>query len=883
MAVILILLGVFAFNELYPFGDKTLAWCDMRQQVVPLILDFKDILAGKGDFFLNMQNASGMNFYGVFLFFISSPLTFLCCLVDKADMMVFMNLLTVIKAGLCALTAGIYFRVCHKKLSPYFSVLLSVMYALGGYLMLFYQNTVWLDVMYFFPLLMISFRSLTKNKNNVGLTLCLVGMLALNYYLSYMVVLFTVLYFGVYIFLKRKKPAVKGIAPRFAIGCFIAAVMSAVVWLPSFTQYLSSARGSDVLYGIAHSSVFSEIYTALPLLFCTMFGFAVLVLFFARRITFDSKFYTALLILMTIPIVFEPINKMWHTGDYMSFPVRYGYITILLLLAVSATKLSLVRKEDFAERSSRAVLVIAYTICVLIGVGSVIYFYVLQGYIDAYPTTLHGNMYSFLLIFSASVLFLSAFVFILYAGVAKKLSYKPFCAALAIMTVITCVFNSNVYIVSAAFTPTTYDQAIALEDKIPQDDDFYRIKNAQSMRKYYEANLVGGMGYNAISHYTSLTSQDYMFAMKKMGYSSYWMEVTGNGGTPLTDALMSVKYTVHKYTLGEGGEYVYRDDNYAIKRNEYYLPLGIITDADMSEHTELPNAPRADIQEYLASVLLGSSEKLFTEYKYTGTKNASVYNSGLYSMIVMNDPNKYASLNYVIDVKERQTLYFECFDEVSRRLTEHVNNSFGVYVNGQYVTTSYPSQDSNGILELGTFENETVSISVTVRKEVFCKSFGVYGLSHSKLKELIDGANTAEIDVNGRELTGHIENARQGQYLYISVPYDEGFTAYINGEKTELYRALTGFMAVKLNAGSNDVRLYFTPKNFDLGLIISICGVGLFVLWLLIRKKLSKLMLKIDGICRIGVYALTCAVLLIVYIAPTIINILGLMGIIEKT
>ena len=62
IAVIIIGLAVFAGNGLYPFGDKTLAWCDMHQQVLPLLLDFKDILEGKGDFLFNWQNAGGMNF-----------------------------------------------------------------------------------------------------------------------------------------------------------------------------------------------------------------------------------------------------------------------------------------------------------------------------------------------------------------------------------------------------------------------------------------------------------------------------------------------------------------------------------------------------------------------------------------------------------------------------------------------------------------------------------------------------------------------------------------------------------------------------------------------------------------------------------------------------
>ena len=245
IAVIIIGLAVFAGNGLYPFGDKTLAWCDMHQQVLPLLLDFKDILEGKGDFLFNWQNAGGMNFLGVFLFFISSPFSLLVVFVDKADMMLFMNIMTLMKMAVCAITANVYFRTCHKKLDVVYSALFSVMYAFSGYSMLFYQNTVWLDVMYFFPLLLIAFNSLIKRKRIGGLIFCLVGMLVLNYYLSYMIVLFTILFFGVYLFFNRKKGSAKGIAPRFILGCAIAALISAVVWLPSFVQYLSSARGAN--------------------------------------------------------------------------------------------------------------------------------------------------------------------------------------------------------------------------------------------------------------------------------------------------------------------------------------------------------------------------------------------------------------------------------------------------------------------------------------------------------------------------------------------------------------------------------------------------------------------------------------------------------------
>lgn len=35
----------------------------------------------------------------------------------------------------------------------------------------------------------------------------------------------------------------------------------------------------------------------------------------------------------------------------------------------------------------------------------------------------------------------------------------------------------------------------------------------------------------------------------------------------------------------------------------------------------------------------------------------------------------------------------------------------------------------------------------------------------------------------------------------LSVPYDSGFSATINGKSAEIYRSMSGFMAVKLEEG----------------------------------------------------------------------------------
>lgn len=873
IAVAVILLIVYAMGRMYPFGDKTLAWCDMHQQVVPLLLNFKDILQGEGNFFLNMQNAAGMNFYGVFLFFISSPFSFLVVFIEKADIMNFMNILTLLKMATCAITANIYFRRCHKRLHLFWGALFSVVYAFSGYAMLFYQNTVWLDVMYFFPLLLISFDSLIKNKRTGGLIFCLSGMLVLNYYLSYMVVIFTIIYFGLYLFMNRRRETVNGIAPRFIIACAVAAALTAVIWLPSFAQYLSSARGKNIIKGLVDSQIFTKLDTCLPFLFCTGVALAVYVIFFGRRVTSESRFYVILSFLTLLPVILEPINKMWHTGDYMAFPVRYGYITTMMLLCFGAVKLGTTTIRDFGTAVKKRYAIPTFMLIALFGGFSVWYYLTFRDKLDSYSTTLWGNTESFLYLLIITCIAVTLYTLIFSFGVFRKLGFTVLCIMLSVVTAFECLFNANVYIAAASYTPSKFDNAIVLEDKIQDDEKFWRIKLGQGQYKYFDANLIGGLGYNSFAHYTSLTSEDYMFAMKRLGYSSYWMEVTGNGGTLLTDAMMSVGYTVEKFTAREPA--LYRDKYYSIFENEYFMPLGIISDNDLSAVPELPLAERNEIQQFVAEQLFGAEEELFTEYQPTGERNIQFYKIEDKYHFIPEMASKNAALTYKIYVEGKQTLYFDCFDLVSTNVREHIYGTFDVYVNGVKENLSFPGQDTNGLLDLGVYENEFVTVEISLNKKSYCSSFGLYGLSHEKLGKIINPEKSAGLEVSGTTISGSYNCEKDGQYLFLSVPYDKGFTAYVNGKETEISRTLGGFMAIRLSQGENDIEFSFSPTGFKMGVIISFAGVVMLALWLVLRKRAEKLLDKSEKICRIGVYLLFSAVLAIIYLVPMILCITG--------
>ena len=61
-ALTMVLLGlIYAGWGLFPFGQLTVSWCDMTQQVAPLLAQLQDVLLGKASLLFSMQNAGGMN------------------------------------------------------------------------------------------------------------------------------------------------------------------------------------------------------------------------------------------------------------------------------------------------------------------------------------------------------------------------------------------------------------------------------------------------------------------------------------------------------------------------------------------------------------------------------------------------------------------------------------------------------------------------------------------------------------------------------------------------------------------------------------------------------------------------------------------------------
>ena len=865
LIVVAVFCVVAKLNNIYPFGNKSIGWCDMNQQFIPLLCDFKDILNGKNSLFLSMENAGGINFYGIYMFFLSSPFSYLVAFVDKSNMSLFVNILVMLKMAAAGFTSAIYFRKSIKGLNQTVIIALSVLYSFSGYIMLYYQDAMWLDMVYLFPLLMLALERLVRNNNFLWYSVILAWNVITCFYISYMIVVFVILYIGVHLIYNdenRKKTAV-----NFIVGSLIACLMVAVIYIPVLIQYSESARTASTIKTLSNSTMVSSIYTTVPTILCLAFFCPFL---FIKSKNKHVSALKILLVLTVIPIFIEPVNKMWQTGNYMSFPTRYGFIIIFTALIIVGNNIS-----DQLESNKKTLRLNILRLCAV--VVSVVFIFFVWNFtrnyltknievLSKYTRSLWGNSDSFekLVKFYAIIFFTGAFLYLLFRlKLLKKFILGIFLIAL---TLNEAYFSMNVYMVSPSHSVSSFQSIMQLQDAI-NDDGFYRVKTSY---KLTDVNTIGALGYNNLGHYTSLNSEDYLYTMKKLGYSSYWMEVGAYGGTVFTDALLNNKYTIRS---GKNSSALYSFENYNIVENKYFMPLGLVVDKDLSNCEALSGKERWELQNNLSETLFGENNGLYTKYSYDKVFNINdMSNDACYNFKTVST---YNYINYNIAVNGTKTLYFDAFDNYSNSLTEHINDSFAVYVNGKIVTSDYPTKAFNGEVDLGTFTDTTVNVEIKILKDVYCKSFGVFGVDNTVLDNIIGDAEFAQnFNCNKNSINGECFAAEENEYLFLSIPYNKGYKLKINGKSGQIYKVCSDFIAVKLNKGENEISLKYIPQGFKLGTIISLAGLIIFCFFVAFKKKIvyNKL---IEGVCLVGTWILFGIVITAVYIAPIIINLIG--------
>lgn len=94
---------------------------------------------------------------------------------------------------------------------------------------------------------------------------------------------------------------------------------------------------------------------------------------------------------------------------------------------------------------------------------------------------------------------------------------------------------------------------------------------------------------------------------------------------------------------------------------------------------------------------------------------------------------------------------------------------------------------------------------------------------------------------NNEGFSAKINNSDKGSLVFFSVPYNEGWSAYVNGKKSDIIKSNIGFMSVYVEGNKeSDIEFKYNPPAFRTGIIItSVCGI-IFVIYVLLLAILRR-------------------------------------------
>ena len=104
-----------------------------------------------------------------------------------------------------------------------------------------------------------------------------------------------------------------------------------------------------------------------------------------------------------------------------------------------------------------------------------------------------------------------------------------------------------------------------------------------------------------------------------------------------------------------------------------------------------------------------------------------------------------------------------------------------------------------------------------------------------------------DLNIAVNEISGNIK-LESDKVLFLSIPYNENWTAYADGEETAIYKANTGFCAIPLKAGEHKIVLKYKNKQLKLSSAVSVVGFAGFAVTVaaveISRKKKKSATIK---------------------------------------
>lgn len=858
---------IFLLKGIYPFGKNSLIWSDMHDQITAFYYHFYDCFRGNDSLLIDFSTSGGINFIGILAYYILSPFSFLVLLVKREEVYLMVSVIIALKTLCCSLTCLYFIRKYFKKLPFLLSVTLAIVYAFSGYGLMMYLITPWIDAMYLLPLVMIGLKKVLDLEKPTLYIITLSLSLIFSFYVSIMLVIFIFLASFIYLLVYQDdKELRKKAILSLGISTIISLLLSSVVVVPAYLQISVSSRLGINLKTLLNSKTGPITDKLAMLLFggIMYLGIFLLAKDYKRHKKFLS-FYIPVLLILLIPVLIEPINKIWHFGSYAFFTYRMGFITMLMLIvgACYGYENSNFNMDLMIKYPKLKSVIITALISVCMVIVIAVNYSDFQSAIN--KLSISGNhLLLLVLILTTLISFIGCYIILILN---KKLTTFAL-ILMSLMTFTHIIVNSSIYMGIDFDQKRLTDEyeELALISKDYQPGDYYRVKN-EVIDMIMNSGMV--MNYHNWDHFTSLTDANNLTSLKKMGYSSMWVKTYSRGSNLFLDSVLANGYLMSDKKIDdEYYEYVKTYKNIYFYKLKKLPSYGYLID---NNDTIFDKDNSFQISNSIYQSITGTKDSIFDIIGHFKLNNIQVsqYKDNKYYEII--DKDRYSYFETDIDIKGKKTVYLEILRSLNNNTNKKIYEKFNIYINDKLYQEKVMDEDNNGVINLGTYNNEKINVKIELLKSIDLNNITIGIMDNNKYEDFINNQYIdTNINYNRNKITATV-TSEEDKILYLPIAYSDSYKATNNGKEVEVIKVFDNFIGIKLEKGNNNIELTYMPKGLISMVIVSVITLVLTII--LLSTKLYNKILDCKFLANIAYYLYLfayIALILAVYVGGTI-------------
>lgn len=841
-------------------GDKTIVSSDMYTQYVAYFGKFKDILSGDGSIFYSFNKSIGGNNIGLFAYYLASPLNLLLILFPKSAIGEFIFIIYLIKIGLASLCFSLYISKVYKK-KDLFVVIFSLCYALMSYNICFQMNIMWMDGMMLLPLVALGIEEIILKGKYKLYMIVLFMVVVSNYYIGYMICIFSVVYFFYKSIIYKKISLPRTF--KFFGASFITGGLASFLLIPVLIS-LSTGKADFNLFSEAItikqnlSSFLSKLFIGSynmgqvmkspTNIYCSVMVAELLMLyFFNKEINIRNKI-ASLIVMVFIALSFfiSTFILLWHGFDYpIGFQYRNSFIFCFFIITLAYECWLKIKRSNF---NGLIITVLFFAVASI---------YVSYGEYDYVDT--NKIVSTFIISLCYIIVFM---ICIKFNGISRIILSLISLLVITELTLNAYLSMKNIKYIDKAHIGEYIETVSPLIEEVKSlNDNFYRIE--QVYRNTLNDSML--LNYNGLGHSSSANEESTGRLIKNFGFKTSTINEIYNMGTTIPiDSILGIKYLIsmeepeffkcYKYKQNMFYNKIKTEGNYAVYQNPYALPIAFMVNEAL-ESTKSNEAKNKFA--YNNDILKSMVNENYDIYKELNVTDIKLNNL---SEVKYDDETVYqkeikgvkATIELTLKAHEYGPVYmFLKSSEYengfsSKKSNISSQNGVSITVNSNVKYDQFTGHGYN-IQFIGTYhKDEEITIEISVLNDSFSlDEVQLYYCDMDRFQDIYKNLSYNIIEntiYKDGYIKGDIKVTADKTLMYTSIPYDEGWNLKVDGEEYDYFKILNGLIGVKLQPGEHKIEFKYKLPGLRLGIGISIFSLGILILAFKNKKRVfSKL------------------------------------------